>query len=121
MIVRNFTPYPDAEVEGIVRRAMTASRGALPKVVEVKYRTLRQDTLLGFTPDDHRQPILLRVEPKDRYPQVGASSWQDELRTSALHEIVHFRHAGCHGDHCETEAERYAQRYRRKVKIQTGR
>lgn len=116
MIVENRTPYPDAEVRRIVVLAMKASPGATPAKIKVLYRTLPSDTRLGFTPFDRRQPISIWIEPANRYPQHGARSWRDELLTSTLHEAHHYRHQGCHGQVCESSAEKYAQSWRRKLR-----
>jgi len=116
VIVENRTPYPDAEVSAIVTRGMDVGAGAKPKRVRVLYRTLPNDSRLGFTPYDHNQPISLWVEPANRYPQPGARTWRDELLTSTIHEAHHFRHPGCHGAACETAAESYAQKWRRRLR-----
>lgn len=113
VIVTNETPYPTAEVARIVTRGF-AGAGPRPRRVIVQYRTLRTDTRQGFTPYDHSKPVMLWVEPANRYPQPGARSWRDELFTSAAHEAHHYRHPGCRGGQCEVAAESYAQRERKR-------
>ncbi len=107
MIVENHTPYPDAEVARIVVQGY--GRGPRPQRVMVGYRTLPNDTRLGFTPFDHRRPTWLWVEPPARYPQPGARSWREELFLSAAHEAYHYRDRGpCPAGRCEVAAERAA-------------
>ena len=114
--VVNCTEYPDAEVAGIVERAMVGSRRHPPTVL-VRRRIRRADDREGFTPFDHSQPIDLWIEAANRYPQPGARCWQEELALSAMHEDYHFRHPNqpCPNNRCEREAEAYAQAlYRRR-------
>ena len=129
-VIDNQTPYPDAEVRAIVTRGMNASAGPKPAKVRVLYRTSRTDTRLGFTPYDRSRPMDIWIEPPDRYPQAGARSWRDELLTTTLHEMNHYRNPGCRGDACEATAESYAQGCRRakgsapgwcSVRVQTAR
>lgn len=115
MIVVNKTPYPSAEVERLVRRAM-GGRGRDPGTVLVRYRELPSDSREGFTPFDHSEPTDLWVEPPYRYPQPGARTWRHELFLSAAHEAGHTRHKGrCVGNRCEVLAEAYAHHRLRKV------
>lgn len=115
MRVINRTPYPDAEVERLVRRGMAESTWD-PATVVVMYRELPRDTREGFTPFDRSKPTELWVEPPYRYPQPGARTWRHELFLSAAHEAGHTRHPGpCPHNVCELVAENYAQAWYRKV------
>lgn len=108
--VVNCTAYPDAEVAGIVERAMVGSRSHPPTVM-VRKRIRRADGREGFTPFDRSRPIDLWVQSAGNYPQPGARCWQMELALSAAHEDYHYNHPNqpCPNNRCEREAEAYAQ------------
>lgn len=113
--VENRTPYPTAEVDYIVRRAM-GDAGKLPIGVVVHYRESPTDTREGFTPFDTSKPTDLWIEPASRYPEPGARDWREELFLDAAHEAGHTRHVGpCPGNLCEREAEAYAHSWYRRV------